>query len=293
MTDLRKWQRKYRLLIEGTDGKVHEIADNPHLLTLNLSIVRNNLASANTGNLRIYNLNQSTRDAIFKDHYTVSDFRTIKLQAGYSTEPVLPTIFKGNINYCLSYREEGAVDFVTEINAFDYGAAISNSYSKWNKGPGASKNDIIDQLISDMSTQGGVSRGKVSTFTGTYPRAFIAMGNTWDIMQRETARHCFIDNGAVNCLLDDDCISGDISEISSETGLLGSPRREENYIRAEILFEPRLNVGQLVSINSRTQKMFNGTYKVTGIAHQGIISDAVSGKCKTILHILLGSFQTI
>jgi hypothetical protein len=293
MTDIKKWQRNYILTIEGTDGQVHEITKNPSLLTLEFSIIRNNLASANTARLRIYNLNQSTRDAIFKDHFTVSDFRTIRLQAGYETEPVLPTIFNGNIQYCLSYRDERSVNFVTEINAYDYGFAMSNSYSSWNKNPGASKQEVINQLVDDLVVQGNTTRGKISSFSGEYPRAFIAMGNTWDLLQRETEKHCYIDNGVVNCLADEDCIEGDIAEISSESGLLGSPRREESYLRAEIIFEPRLNVGQQVAISSRTQKGFNGTYKVTGIAHQGIISDSISGKCKTTLHILLGSFQLI
>jgi hypothetical protein len=293
MIGLKKWQRKYILQIEGTDGKTYEISSNPDLLTLEISIVRNNLASANIAHFRLYNLNRDTRDAIFKDYFTPSDFRAITLRAGYETEPVLPIIFNGNLKSVQSFREEGMVNVITEIEAYDFSFAMSNSYSSWNKKAGASKQDVVNSLANDIVQNGRVNLGKISEFPGDHPRGFVAMGNTWSLLQTETEKHCYIDNGKLYCLQDTDCIAGDIAEISSDTGLLGSPRRYESYLKAEMLFEPRLNVGQQVRINSQAQKRFNGTYKITGIAHQGVISDAVSGKCKTIVSILLGSFQTI
>ena len=48
-----------------------------------------------------------------------------------------------------------------------------------------------------------------------------------------------------------------------------------------MIFEPRLQIGQFVRIKSQTETFYNGVYKVVGIEHSGIISDAQSGQCKT------------
>ena len=48
-----------------------------------------------------------------------------------------------------------------------------------------------------------------------------------------------------------------------------------------MIFEPRLQIGQFVEIESKTETIYNGTYKVVGIEHTGMISDAQSGQCKT------------
>ena len=48
-----------------------------------------------------------------------------------------------------------------------------------------------------------------------------------------------------------------------------------------MIFEPRLQIGQFIDIQSKTETIYNGTYKVIGIEHSGTISDSQSGTCKT------------
>jgi hypothetical protein len=290
-----KWIRKYSLEIEGADGLIHIISDNPYLLTLEFSITRNDLTSANDGKFRIYNLSQETRDAIFKDYIKPSVFRSIVLRAGYATEPVLPIIFNGNLKSVQSYREEGSVNFITEIDAFDFSHVMTNCYSNFNTSdqPNCTRKYVIERLAKDLKYNGTqLPVGAISAFEGEHPRGRAVIGNTWEELRKQTESHCFIDNGSLFCLEDGDCVAGGIEELTSDI-MLGTPRRYETQLKAELLFEPRLGVGQKVVINSTSQSRFNGEYKVTGIAHQGVISDAVSGKCRTIVSILLGSYQTI
>jgi len=88
-------------------------------ITLQLNVIRNTLASANTGTFRIYNLKPETRNRIFHDRNSTTVLRKIKVQAGYEDESPLPTIFLGDIQTAYSSRQ--GADWVTEIQAFDSG----------------------------------------------------------------------------------------------------------------------------------------------------------------------------
>jgi len=68
--------------------------------------------------------------------------------------------------------------------------------------------------------------------------------------------------------------------------LLGTPKKSQNRIIVEILFEPAITVGQQVELQSRTlPNEFNQSYKVLGIEHYGTISGAKGGKLKTVLSL--------
>ena len=92
-------------------------------------------------------------------------------------------------------------------------------------------------------------------------------------------------------LFENDVFNGDLQIINSSTGLLGTPRKQDRLIIVEILFEPRLQVGQQVQIQSNSLAQYpntnNGIFKVVGIEHRGIISGAVGGECKTVVSCLL------
>jgi len=67
------------------------------------------------------------------------------------------------------------------------------------------------------------------------------------------------------------------------------PRRQNTYIQVDIIFEPRIQVGQIVEIVSQIDPRFNGQWKVQGIKHSGTISGAVGGDCKTTLQLFYGT----
>ena len=76
--------------------------------------------------------------------------------------------------------------------------------------------------------------------------------------------------------------------INTKTGLLGTPILQGAFLTVETILEPRIKVGQLVEIESSYNTAFNGQYKVIGIRHIGVISEAVSGEAKTTLELLVG-----
>jgi hypothetical protein len=288
-----KFGRKFALTIDPAykiiEGKYIKGDDDPIIignpLTISFDIQRNTLASSNTATFRLYNLSENTRNQLRKDPHTQDICRPVMLQAGY-IEP-LPAIFIGQVIQAISYKEEGAVNVITEIQGFDFAFAMANAHSSWTVNNPTTKKDVIARLIGDLKGY-QVKEGYIGDFEGEYARGYVACSPTWEALQKETGRNVFIDSGKVHCLKDDDCFEGNVTVISSETGLLGSPKRGEYTIIADMIFEPRLQIGQVVELNSKFNRDFNQQYKVIGIRHSGTISDAVAGKCRTTVNLCLG-----
>lgn len=285
---LNKFQRNYQLEVQGNDGNIHTFN---YPLTLEFQIKRDVLASANTGNFRIYNLGQSTRNTIFKDPFSPSlSFRSLTLKAGYGN--TLPIIFNGNVKSAGSYRISNSVNFITEIEGFDYGWAITNATSSFNFSGTVSTLAVINLLVADMQKtvpNKSLGVGAISPqFNTPYSTRGVSMvGSTWNNLQKVTNNQTFIDNGNIFSLFENDVFDGDLAVINSETGLLGTPRKMDQKLVIEILFEPRLTIGQQVSVQSSSLQQFNGNYKIVGLEHRGVISGAVGGECKTIVSCLI------
>jgi hypothetical protein len=304
---LLKFQRNYELEVVGNDGNLYVFT---YPLTLEFMVKRNVLASANTGNFRIYNLGQQHRNVIYKDQFSPNlSFRSLIVKAGYGVNQAisLPIIFQGNVMQAQSYRQEKSVNFITEIDGYDYAWVMTNASSNRNYPSGTVlQSQIIKDLIGDLTktvptdpTNKGASLGVGAIspqYDVTYNQNVAIVGNTWDNLQKITNNQAYIDNGNVYCLFENDVFNGDLTIIDSQTGLLGTPKKQDRMIIVEMLFEPRLQVGQQVQIISSSLAQYpnnnNGYFKVVGIEHRGTISGAVSGECKTIVSCLL-PFESI
>lgn len=276
-----KFGRTYSMRIQTKDGFV-EVRDP---LTLDFAVRRHAFGSCGTGHFVLYNLAESTRRQIYKDAMNTGEIRNVELRAGYGTTD--PLIFTGNIKEAKTYRPEGSVNVLTEISAFDGGLAFANGFSSWAVNGPTTRHAVVTRLVADLSRY-GVQPGAIAAFPGTYPRGRSVCGPTTDLLSQETGNRFFIDNGRAYCLKDDDTIAGDIPVISSDTGLLGSPKRADAVIQCELLFEPRFVVGQEVELISSVEPRFNGIYKIWSFDHYGTISGAVGGKLKTVVSLWVG-----
>lgn len=287
---MNKFGRQYVLTVDGNDG-THQFK---YPTTLQFSVHRDSYASSNTGRFVIRNLDKTIRNSLLKARFQfISPFRKVKLEAGYEGSP-LSVIFNGNVSECRSYREEGSVDFVTEIDAFGMSNAIVNSFSDgsaWNISPTPRFQEVIGNLINDLKRY-EVQEGIVGNFPGVHYRPYkpTGNGNTWECLKTETNNHCFFDNGKVYCLQDNEAITGDIQLITSVTGLLGTPKITDNYLTLQCMFEPRVIVGQFIYVQSRSvPNQWNQLYKVVSISHDGVISGTVNGKCKSLISVYIAN----
>ena len=280
-----KFGRIYRMTINIDQGETVTIE---FPLTLILDVSRNTLASANRGHFQIYNLKPDTRNKIFHDRYDTTSYQQIILQAGYEKESPLPVIFQGNIIQASSYRQ--GTNWITEIEAFDGGFGIINGQVSQTVPAGWSLPQIIKSVLGGLPN---VNVGAVGDVSQQNSRGITIMGNSWDVANRLAAGQnatVFIDNEKANFLKKDEYIvgAGGIQVITSDTGLLQTPRRYNTNLDVDILFEPRLAVGQLVQLISE-ETVYNAQYEVIGVTHRGTISGAVGERMTTTANLWRGT----
>lgn len=271
-------------------------------LTLEMDIARAAWSSLATGTFRIYNLAESTRSDIYQDWNDQGNYRQVIIRAGYKSwasvygppNPnisqkqtminALPIIFQGNITKAYSQRE--GASWVTSINAWDGGFATTRSYINTPLQAGISTTQQFRTLIAAMAphaTEGWIDPSlSVPNQTGV---AFV--GSPWEkILQMAQSMNAqaFIDLEKVYVIGNgnflESPILGGLQTISPATGLLDTPMKQNLQLSFDMIFEPRLKVGQPVALLS-IETVNNGTYPIIGLDHVGTISDAVGGDMRT------------
>lgn len=274
-----KFYRNFVLSVETIYGTTIEIKSP---LTLVFDIVRNVNSSASRATIQILNLNPTTRESIKFDFYDYGNLKKVSLRAGYGTN--LPEVFFGQLKRAYSVRE--GTEFVTTLECESGGFAFANATFSDQFPEGTNFNAILESMIGSLP---GVSVGAIGDFSGPISKGAAYNGNTTDILRDITGGAFFVDNGKAYCLKDNECIEGDIDVISSASGLLGTPALEETYLTFDMIFEPRVKVGQKIKIESITAQNFSSFYRVNSIKHKGMISDAVCGAAITTLGMWYGA----
>jgi hypothetical protein len=277
---MMKFNRNYQLSVETQEGNTLTI-ELP--FTIEFDITRNTLSSANVCQVRLYNLSERNRNQIFFNAFNQSQFRAILLKAGYGTN--LSTVFTGNISQAWSVRE--GVNFITQIECYDGGYAFVNGNVDISFPAGTPIKTVVTTLMGFLPN---VSIGAVGNFTGVLNRANTYSGNAAQLLFEITGGAFFIDQGKAYALQSDEYVPaiGNAAQsqptilISDQTGLLNTPVLEQTIVRFEMLFEPSLNVGRLVFLQSTTNPNLNGFYKITAVKHRGMISSSMAGSLITI-----------
>jgi len=268
-----KFGRNYLLSIETASGKTIKIGPP---FTVEFDITRNTLTSANVAQFRVYNLSPENRNQIRFNVFDTGIFRGLKFEAGYGSD--LGIAFSGGINIAWSVRE--GVNFISQIECFDGGFAFANGTTNQQFPAGVAQKSVIAAISKDLPH---TSTGAIGSYPGVLSKGNAYSGNTGKILDELTGGGAFIDNGIFNALNSNEYIAetNDITVINTESGLLGTPIREPSVVRFDMLFEPRLSVGQKINLQSETEEAYNGVYKVTGVKHRGVISGAVCGSAIT------------
>lgn len=259
-------------------------------ITLEMDVVRNVFASANTGTFRIYNLGPDIRRQIFHDMYDQGPqfFQQIELQAGYKSEINTPlaTIFLGNIQWAYSYRQKEI--WITYIQAYDGGSDMVSSQANLSLPTTTDPNYALRQLLQTMPN---IAEGTLALPPTQNSRGMTLYGNSWDLFRRICGKNdAFIDLGKASATAVNEYVSnpGGISVISSDTGLLGTPRKSGALVEVNFIFEPRITIKQTVQLESQ-ESYYNGQYQVRGIQHVGPISGAFCGQLTSKLMLWNGT----
>lgn len=254
--------------------------------TIEFDIQRNNLASSSVASIRIYNLNEDTRNKIRKDQMDYGVLQSIRLKAGYGSD--LYTIFEGNTQQVWSVRE--GTNMVTQIQSFDGGFAFVNSDFNNTFPAGTSRQDMIAKAAGSLKGA-GLEIGAIGNYPGAIAKGNSYSGPTMEILNTMTGGGTFVDNNKIFCLGDSEYVQGTLETINSDTGLLGTPVREQTFLNFSMIFEPRLRICQKVKLESSTGKNYNGEYRVISLQHKGMISPSVCGDLTTSVGVAYGLEQ--
>lgn len=283
-----KLGRHYNLTIELENGKAIEIADP---LTCEFNIERNANSSLNNATFKIYNLKKSNSNQITQNRYSVvnskGERKRLFFKAGYKE---LSLCFTGSILEAYPYRQGS--DIITFINAQDGGFESYSSFINTTLTAGTTFLDAFKTLAQGM----GLNIGAIGETEGSFKRGKALIGNNFSLLSKDFKDEFFIDLGTINKLKVNEYIKGKgvgVIQITSKTGLLGTPILQGTRLVVEMLFEPRINIGNLVDIKSDINPKFDGQYKVIGISHNGIISEAPSGEARTTLQLDTGNEKLI
>lgn len=281
---MQKLWRNYRAEFEIGDREGGEliprqelIIEPPFTLQFETNTGINNTAS-NTGHFVFYNLSEDNKSILWLDVFNFSNkYIFMRLYAGYGKN--MPLIFAGFVNQCMSYKEGGSTEFVTELVTNNNGMMQDRDYMNVTLTKGTKLVDVIKYATQDNKY---IRAGYITPDIAPLKRDKTYIGQPLDLIKRENGGFdLFIANGEINILGDRDVIPGEIQVISDSAGLLGSPKRSNAWVECDMIFEPGLRAGQAITLNSVTLPWMNRTYKIIQVRHKGIISPSVCGKLVT------------
>lgn len=285
-----KFGRNFKLTVQKNTGG--DLVIEPPF-TVEFEITRNYLSSTSSSSIRIYNLSEKNRAELRKDLAINSDPRTIKymeFQAGYGQN--MGVAVRGTVSQGWSVRQ--GTNFITELQSFDGGFAFEHAQFKHSPYPkGTLRKTVIEDMAVDLEKY-GINRGAIGEVEGALLRGNSYTGSTISLLRELTGNSFFIDNGKVNVLSESEVLEGSLKVINAQTGLLNTPTRENSQMKIEMIFEPRIQIGQGIMLESLGDQNFNSFYKVVAISHRGTISETVGGTATTTATLVpVGKYKVV
>lgn len=275
-----KFGRSYRLKVEDIDPVTKEVLDevlitNP--ITIQFTCSRHTSNALNELRADLYNLSENVRTFLFQEIYTDRNKR-VTFEGGYDE---LSTLFIGTL--WSGFSQRNGSDIITTLWVKSETFVLNQSTVYTSLPANSTVKDVLGFLLGQFGQD--IPLGALGEYPEKLSRPVILNGNTWDLSRKYSDNTVYIDNGRVYALRPNEAVQGDIEVINNTSGLLATPRREVNFLQIQTLFEPRIVMNQLLRVESDVQDVYTGQYKVLGIQHTGIISEAVGGDLRTIIDL--------
>lgn len=254
-------------------------------LSCHINVERGVLSDSQKCTVKVINLSPNTRQRIFKDAFqdtlNPENWNYIHVEAGYNGQYAL--IFKGRVMQAYSTRPGGSTDVTTEIQAMYLDAIDSNCSYTFKAG--TTKREAFHTIAASIPN---IVVGNVGDLKGTFQTDTTFDGSALDCLNNLTGGAAQIDNGVLNCILNNEVIDVPVPKIGDETGLLDTPMRRDANLEVKMLFQPDLIVNQLLEIQSSMQPDFNGQYKVVGFTHDLQFGENNAGNRITTVNLYIG-----
>lgn len=263
-------------------------------------------SSNNSAEIEIYNLNSTSREFLRQDFFNLpnKNRRLITLNAGYLGNDNQKRIFSQIFYGYLMEGNSGKVgtDIITKLFCQEggYYNNAPDSFVNQSFNTGVTGQTLLQTLLTSVGLNFGnlqASQETKNLFNNPEP-AQVLIGNGFTLLREKYGQTFFVDLNVPCILQNNEVRTGKVPLITSSSGLLGTPFREETKVIVRMLFEPRMILGQAVEIKSTITPEYNGIYKLVGMKHEGTISPSQMGDCVTTLELFigtqaLGGFKTI
>jgi hypothetical protein len=264
------------------DNKGKTIVINPPI-SCTFDVNRAVMSSVNSGTITLTNLSPDTRDAIYKDKYSTTEYWQFILMAGYGDE--LYEILRGNINEAYSYKQ--GTEWFTYIDVFDGSYAVQNGFISETIGAGVSLKDMAIRVIHTMPEVLAGLMGTPADAKKTSPRGQVLLGSSWEQLQEMTGGNASIDGGYVNIMAKDDAVSADVFVLDSDL-IAETPKRREQFLEVKTsVLCPEIRMWYICELRSMFTR-YNGQYSVYGVKHSATISGASAGEASSMISLYKG-----
>ncbi|MDO9417041.1 phage protein [Pararhizobium sp.] len=266
---MQQYLRKVRATFTG-GFIVNPGGINLHDLRIEFSISKDSSSSANSAEIKIFNLNESHRNSIGKV------FDKLTLEAGYippGESGNVGIIFKGAVRDVEHTRDQSNI--ITTISCGDGSkamrkATISKSYPK-----GTPVKTVVEDLHKEMEKQ-GIDRGEwkfPDDMPEKFPRPYAVCGlcrDELDTIGRGKNFYWSSQNETLEIIPSDGYV-GSVVLITPDTGMIGTPAITDNGVRVKALLNPEIRPNRRVQIKSQTLEMnaADGMYRVTSVTYSG------------------------
>lgn len=275
-----KFIRTYEIRITTPDG--YAITIKPPItcqFEVEQSVKGSSLSNAS---VTFTNLAPSTRNRLGKDKFTKVDYWQIIIMAGYGK--TLIEVFRGNIQEGYSYKQ--GTEWFTKLECYDGAYQVQNGFMSETFTKGTAIKDAIIQSVKNMpQLLVGVLGGPASSET-TPVRGRVVVGNPYNEIQKMTDGQAFISGESLYVLADNEVMPGDVFVLSGEDNKT-TPKRRDGYLEVDRIFSPELKVGRVAEIKSAVEK-YNGQYKIFGVKHSALFSQAEAGDATTTVSLFIG-----
>lgn len=240
-----QWLRACSLIVsDGQDGL--DLSS----LHLRFTVYHRTIQSPSSMSARVYNLEPSTMQRIFKE------FTQVVLKAGYRNEDgeIFDTIFKGYIIQSRIGRENPTDTFI-DIMAADGDLGYNYATMIKSLSAGHTNQDIKREINTSFSVQNVATGYEANMPEIKYPRGRVLFGMTRDYardLAYSTGHTWSIKHGTYETVEQHGVLPDGIIELPSQTGLIGLPQQTPDGVTARALLNPYIIHNRQVKLNNKS-----------------------------------------
>lgn len=245
----------------------------PSGIRIQFDIDKNMIGTSNKAKISLFNLQPQTRQWVKKGFL-------VQLRAGYNG--LIHTLFTGNVLLNGVKSERSGSEVVLHLECGDGESSITLMRFDKSYPPGITLVKILEDMATAMATETvynpqGTNIGVVVALPNvTYGRGISFHGpvrGSLDKLLKPQGLRWSIQNGNIVIFPVGSNNQQQAIVISEDTGMIGVPSQNDNYVEFVSLLNPSIQPGSLIQLISTNNTSVNGFYNVMRAHYEGDTHD--------------------